>query len=162
MTEHILSDEERDAIDAGIMPFGPDPTNLARKAAQVLSRLTGCAGVIVSPAMDEAVVERIDLFYVRRGIWGVAMTTSGGIHSAICRLNLDRESGQRLSMLVSRIFKGVRLRQIGPAFMERSLVHLGPYAFHCFGLLDTLQQLASSLRDSKVTPLIGEIIPPRT
>lgn len=146
-----LTERERRRIDDRVVPYGPDPAALARKAGEVLSALTGCACVIVSPTMEEAVVERIDLFYIRRGIWGIAVTTSGGIHSAVCHLNLDRESGDHLSRILSKIFKGVRLRQITPAFLEGSLLHLGPYAFRCFGLLDTIYHLAASLRDSKVT-----------
>lgn len=152
----VLSPGMRDTIDSMIVPFGPDPQAVVKKTGEALNCLTGCACIIVYPSMGMAKIGRIDLFFVRRGIWGVVITTSGGgIHSSVCRMDIRPEEGAQISKKMTAIFKDVMLRDISEEYIRRAMEYLGVYSFSCIGLLDAIQTFAHS-RKSSSADVIGQ------
>lgn len=112
----------RDHLAAELTASASASEDLLRRAAQVLGILTQELGVAVAPALEEIVLERLDLVPVSsERLLLVFNLHSGAVRTIYVRLpvSLDRDDVEDVQRLLNERLAGLTLREIRATLAER-------------------------------------------
>jgi heat-inducible transcriptional repressor len=116
------SPEESKALRAEVLGSGSTLEEILRRAAQVLGVLTQELGVAVAPALDELVLERLELIPVTSD----RVVLVFNLHSGVVRTifvqvpsNLPGPSVQRVTRILNDRLSGLTLADIRQSLVER-------------------------------------------
>jgi heat-inducible transcriptional repressor len=116
------SPEESDALRAQVLGSGSTLEEILRRAAQVLGVLTQELGVAVAPALDELVLERLELIPVTSDrVVLVFNLRSGVVRTIFVQVpsNLPGPSVQRVTQILNERLAGLTLADIRQSLVTR-------------------------------------------
>jgi heat-inducible transcriptional repressor len=122
MEQEHISHDERQLIQRHVDDLMPDVEAILERTAQLLSRIGRNLGVVLAPAFEEGVLERIDLvplggtrlLVVITVASGLARTVTLEIESRVAQADL-----QGLARLLQQRLSGLSFRQIRESIHER-------------------------------------------
>jgi heat-inducible transcriptional repressor len=151
METHDLPESERQKIAGELAESGGDAEQLVGTTSQLLSRLSGQVGIVVTPAFGDTVLEAIEFVPLSgRRVLCVIVSQSGFVDHKLIEAeeSLSREELVRVANYLTANFRGltlhtIRERLLGLMSEERAQVDL---------LLGRAIQLAARGLQSKGTP----------
>jgi heat-inducible transcriptional repressor len=117
-----LDRHSRDALEAELTAASVESEELLRRAAQVLGILTQELGVVVAPALDEIVLERLDLVNVAADrLLLVLNLRSGTVRTIFVRIpgGVDPSHVDEVRELLNHRLAGLSLREIRATVGDR-------------------------------------------
>jgi heat-inducible transcriptional repressor len=114
MDARALPDEERRRID-GDLQVPAEADRLIGTTAQLLSRLTGQIGILVTPAIGDTVLEAVDFVPLSgRRVLCVVVSSSGFVENKLIETDeeLARDELVRIANYLTESFRGKTLRAI--------------------------------------------------
>ncbi len=142
METRELPDEERRKIEAGLSGPVADAERLIGTTTQLLSEMSGQIGILVTPAIGDAVLEAVDFVPLSgRRVLCVLVSKGGFIESKLIEAEeeLSREELVRISNYLTENFRGTNLRSV----RERLLKLMSEERGEVGRLLDRAISLAS-------------------
>lgn len=115
MEAQALPIEERQRIAGELSGSSADAPRLIETASQLLSRLSGQVGIIVTPAFGETVLEAVDLVPLSgRRVLCVVVSSTGFVEHKLIEADgeISREDLVRISNYLTESFRGMTLRSI--------------------------------------------------
>ncbi|HSM13785.1 MAG TPA: heat-inducible transcriptional repressor HrcA [Thermoanaerobaculia bacterium] len=115
MEARDLPIEERQRIAGELAGSSADAPRLIEIASQLLSRLSGQIGIIVTPAFGETVLEAVDLVPLSgRRVLCVVVSSTGFVEHKLIEADaeISREDLVRISNYLTESFRGLTLRSI--------------------------------------------------
>lgn len=120
----VLSEENRQAIEAALAPEAGDAERLLGRASELLAAATGVAAAVATPDRQGACVRRVELLPTGAQSAAVLlMTDAGELHSRVCRLDggYDAAMLAQLAEHLNREFIGKSLAEIGVVAVQALL-----------------------------------------
>ncbi len=123
-----LTKYEKSRIDDILYLSSDAPEHLLESAADMLSRLTGCAAVAASPSAERAVIRKIR--FVQTGgctAMTVLITSTGSVKTKLfrCDFMITPEVLEGFEQTVNDRFDGLLVTGVTPAFMQSTAAALG-------------------------------------
>lgn len=154
MKEEPPEERVRDYIEDTIRSTAASPETILKRAAKVLSQLSGMAAVTTTPSSDEARVHRVRFVSTgRHTAMAVMITSNGMVKSKLfrCEFVLTPELLAMFDKTLNDRFVGVKLSDINRAFLQTSATGLGELTFFVSDALMALFEAASQAMKVSVT-----------
>jgi heat-inducible transcriptional repressor len=122
MTQERISQEERQLIQQHVDELMPDVEAILDRTAHLLSRIGRNLGVVLAPAFEEGILERLDLVPLGGNRLLVVMTVSSGLARTVTleiESRVRPEDLQGLSRLIQQRLAGLSFRQIRESIRDR-------------------------------------------
>lgn len=122
MDARALPDDERRRIEGELAGSGADAGQLIGTATQLLSRLSGHIGILVTPQFGETVLEAVDFVPLSgRRVLCVVVSTTGFVENKLIESEeeLGRDELVRISNYLTESFRGQTLRSIREQLLAR-------------------------------------------
>lgn len=151
MEARHVEPEERRRIEGELFGSGGDGDQVIDTATQLLSRLSGQIGIVVTPAFGESVLEAVDFVPLSgRRVLCVVVTKNGFVENKLVETDeeLAREELVRISNYLTETFRGQTLR----AIRERLLARMSDERAQVDQLLARAIRLASRGLESRSEP----------
>ena len=148
-----VTPEERQFIDALLLPSAYDPEKLLDGVARTLAGLTHMAAVTTTPSGSSAVVAGVQFVQTsRRTAMVILMTSSGTMHSRVfhCEFELTPEILRVFFRVFNESLAGQPVRNITPAYLQTRGAALGDAALLMSSALMALQDVTREAMGSDV------------
>jgi heat-inducible transcriptional repressor len=151
MEARHVEPEERRRIEGELLGSGGGGDQVIDTATQLLSRLSGQIGIVVTPAFGESVLEAVDFVPLSgRRVLCVVVTKNGFVENKLVETEeeLSREELVRISNYLTETFRGQTLR----AVRERLLARMSEERAQVDQLLARAIRLASRGLEARSEP----------
>jgi len=122
MTQEQISREERTLIQQNVDELMPDVEAILERMAQLLSRIGRHLGVVLAPAFEDGLLERLDLVPLGGTRVLVVITVAAGLARTVT-LEIDSplptEDFQRVARAIQQRLAGLTFRQIRETIQDR-------------------------------------------
>jgi heat-inducible transcriptional repressor len=122
MTQEHISSEERQLIQQNVDELMPDVEAILERTAHLLSRIGRNLGVVLAPAFEEGVLERLDLVPLGGTRVLVVITVASGLARTVTleiESRVDPLDLQRVGRAIQQRLVGHTFRQIRETIQER-------------------------------------------
>ena len=128
MKPQPLSGKEQRAIKDALEQSADAPEHLLEKAAELLSRLTGCAAAAAAPSGDTALIKQIR--FVQTGshtAMAVLITSLGTVKTKLfrCEFPITPSMMDMFDKSMNERLAGMPVTTVTPAFMQTTAISLG-------------------------------------
>ena len=145
MSVYEMNDADRFTVRSRFDNSDGEPYDILSEAAKLLSELTGCASVALTPYDSHAVIKRIELVPVSlRTVLVVILMSTGVIKSRICRCDneIDLKTAELFYNIAAAHFTGRTANDFTIADIQTLAASLGEKAFVMTPLLVALTELS--------------------
>ncbi len=159
MPHRGLGADREDVITRRLEHAAGDPERLLAEAAQMLSETTGCAAMTTAPRETANTLRRVEFLRMSaRTVMVALMTSSGNVRSRLCRVDasIGDDRVQALCALLSDLFVGRPLTDVGQAELQQLLLALGAEGLMMAGLITGFYDLVTESVDADVL-LAGQL-----
>ncbi len=153
MNAYEMSDSDRFAVKSHFDNSDGEPHEILSEAAKLLSELTGCAAIALTPYDRHAVIKRIELVPVSmKTVLIVILMSTGVIKSRICRCDteVDIKTAELFYNIAAAYFNGHAADDFTVADIQTLAASLGEKAFVMTPLLIVLTELAREASECSV------------
>lgn len=122
MESQGVSDEDRSRIEGELSGSSPGARQLVDTTTQLLSRLSGQVGVVLTPAFGDTVLDAVDFVPLSgQRVLCVIVSQSGFVEHKLIESDepLSRDELVRVSNYLTETFRGMTLRAIREALLSR-------------------------------------------
>ncbi len=145
MKAEILPKSIQNSINDILYLSSDEPGHLLGSAAEVLSKMTGCAAVAAAPSGENAVIRHIT--FVRTGAYTmmtVLVTSFGTVKTKLFRCDylVTKELAEKIGATINEKFAGLPVNGITPAFMQSTAASLGDVSMLMSGALVSVYDAA--------------------
>lgn len=140
-----VSDVDKFAVRSRFDNSEGEPHEILSEAAKLLSEMTGCAAVALTPYDSHAVIKRIELVPVSmKTVLVVILMSTGVIKSRICRCDteIDMETAELFYNIAAAHFTGRTANDFTVADIQTLAASLGSKAFFMTPLLVAFTELS--------------------
>lgn len=143
----------RGAIDSMLSEAARDPEKTAPLAGEMLSELTGLPSLMTTVRGDEAKINRIEILPMGRRTLLIALITSEGASSRICRSGSDLTPSavERFQNIASSKLVGLELSDLTPALLQSLSADTGEHALFISPLMSALFAMAEEIGAARLT-----------
>lgn len=159
MPHRGLGVEGKDHITRRLEHAAGDPERLLTEATHILSETTGCAAMMTAPREVASTLRRVECVRMSpRTVMLALMTSSGNLRSRLCRVDatLSDERLQALCALLSDVFVGRPLNEIGQPELQQLLIALGAEGLLMAGVITAFYELVNESVEADVL-LAGQL-----
>lgn len=145
MPVYDISNADRFAVQSRFDNFDGEPKDILADAAKILSEITGCAAVALTPYDINAFIKKVEMVPLgSRTVLIIIMMSTGVIKSKICRCDgeLDIKNAELFYNIAAAYFIGRSSDDFNIAVIQTLAVSLGDKALMMTPLLVTLTELA--------------------
>jgi len=146
MPVYDISNEDRFAVQSRFDNFDGEPKDILADATRILSEISGCASVALTPYDINAFIKKVEMVPLgSRTVLIIIMMSTGVIKSKICRCDgeLDLKSAELFYNIAAAYFIGRSSDDFNIAVIQSLAVSLGDKALMMTPLLVTLTELAN-------------------
>ena len=123
-----LGQREKTALNDTLYMSANTPENLLETAADVLSRITGCAAAAASPTSEKAVIKRVK--FMQTGGYtamAVIITSTGSVKTRLfrCDFLITQQLVETFEKMMNEKLENMPVTAITPAFMQTTAISLG-------------------------------------
>ncbi len=128
MKPQLLTVREQGAINDALEQSADAPEHLLEKAAELLSRLTGCAAAAAAPSGEKALIKHIR--FVQTGshtAMAVLITSLGTVKTKLfrCDFAITPSMMEMFDKSMNERLAGMPVTSVTPAFMQTTAISLG-------------------------------------
>ena len=145
MPMYDISNADRFSVQSRFDNFDGEPKDILADAAKILSEITGCTAVALTPYDINAFIKKVEMVPLgSRTVLIIIMMSTGVIKSKICRCDgeLDIKSAELFYNIAAAYFIGRSSDDFNVAAIQSLAVSLGDKALMMTPLLVTLTDLA--------------------
>lgn len=145
MERYDISDIDRFAIENRLTCDSAEPQEILLNAARILSDVTGCASVALTPYDVNAHIKRVELVPISsKTVLVVLIVSTGVVKSRICRCEteIDISTAELFYNIAAAHFTAHRSDELTIAKIQSLAASLGDKAFSMAPLLFALYELA--------------------
>ncbi len=145
MPVYDISNADRFSVQSRFDNFDGEPKDILADAVKILSEITGCAAVALTPYDVNAFIKKVEMIPLgARTVLIIIMMSTGVIKSKICRYNgeLDIKSAELFYNIAAAYFIGRSSDDFNVAVIQTLAASLGDKALLMTPLLVTLTELA--------------------
>ncbi len=156
MSRYEISDADRYSIDTRLSSDSAEPQEILSNAAKLLSEVTGCASVALTPYDVNSYINRVELIPIgSRAVLVVLVASTGVVKSRICRCDakIDISFAELFYNIAAAHFTYHRSSELTVAKIQTIAASLGDKAFVMTPLLFALYELA---HEASTCSLISE------
>lgn len=148
-----VSQRGRDYIEARLIESADSPESILKKAAKVISELTGFSAVTTTPNGRDSRIYRIS--FVQTGLhtaMAVVIASSGIIKTKLfrCEFVITPDILNVFDKALNEVFAGVRLDSINKPFIQTAAARFGELSLFMPGVLVAIMEAAKGARDVSV------------
>lgn len=156
MPLYDISNADRFAVQSRFDNFDGEPKDILSAASKILSEITGCASVALTPYDVNAFIKKVELVPLgTKTALIIIMMSTGVIKSKMCRCDaeLDIKNAELFYNIAAAYFIGRSADDFNVAVIQSLAVSLGDKALIMTPLIVTLTELA---RDASMCNIIIE------
>lgn len=145
MPDCDIGNADRFAIESRFNNFAGEPEDIIKEAVKLISEITGCAAVGITPYDVHSVIKRAELVPLsQKSALVVVLVSTGVVKSKLCRCDteLDYNAAELFYNIAAAEFIGKRSYELTTAVLQTIAASLGAKAFQMIPLLFTLCELA--------------------
>lgn len=145
MARYDISDADRFAIENRLTGDSAEPQEILTNAAKLLTEVTGCASVALTPYDANAHIKRVELVPISlKTVLVVLVVSTGVVKSRICRCEaeIDISTAELFYNIAAAHFTSHRSDELTIAKIQSLAASLGEKAFIMAPLLFALYELA--------------------
>ena len=153
MQKKLLTSEEKSFLSGTLNLSSADPEKLLETSAKALSEITNFTAIVTTPPSAESRVRDITFVGIgRRSAMLVLMTSDGMVKNKIfrCEYDLNSEVLHMFSGILNGKFRGERLKDITPEFINILVGEDRELAMLLLPVIDVLMETAKEACDVEI------------
>lgn len=154
-----VDEKTKELIDGELSGVSGDSEKLVSVASRILSKITGLPSINAFVADKEVKISRIEIIPLSSCLYTViAVTDDRKAKSRICKTPaaVDAETLERLKLKLSAAMKEVRLEEITPAFLQKTVIGISAISLETLPIVNCIAEMLSDMSRSTLN-LSGEL-----
>jgi heat-inducible transcriptional repressor len=145
MGRYDISDKDRQGLSARLSEIEGEPKDVLKRAAGILSELTGMTAIASTPFDSRAVIKKAELVPLSaHSALVVVMMSTGVVKTELCRSDteIDMNAGRLFYSVVNSRFVGHMISDISVADIQSISLSLGDRVFQMTPFLSSVVELS--------------------